>query len=136
MPSVLIRHFGKLSTGILKIRRFDRLRTSAVRAKAQFSDKTVTNPPATTCLITPALRLGLKGTRPTGALALTARQPVCERTRSDRHEVVHAIYCLYKKSERHKCLCIFYSTLNPSKYGICFSYLFNIQTTYICLIYL
>jgi len=45
--------------------------------------------------LTPALRLGLVGTRPTGALALMAmaQQPVCERTRSGRHEVVHVIYC-------------------------------------------
>jgi len=34
-------------------------------------------------LLTPALRLGLVGTRHTGALALMARQ----------HEVVHVIYC-------------------------------------------
>ena len=33
--------------------------------------------------LTPALRLGLVGTRPTGALALMAQQ----------HEVVHVIYC-------------------------------------------
>ena len=43
--------------------------------------------------LTPALRLGLVGTRPTGALALMSQQPVCERTRSGRHEVVHVIYC-------------------------------------------
>ena len=29
----------------------------------------------------------------TGALALMAQQPVCELTRSGRHEVVHVIYC-------------------------------------------
>ena len=33
------------------------------------------------------------GTRHTGALALMAQQPVCERTRSGRYEVVHVIYC-------------------------------------------
>ena len=33
------------------------------------------------------------GTRHTGALALMAHQPVCERTRSGRYEVVHVIYC-------------------------------------------
>ena len=33
--------------------------------------------------LTPSLRLGLVGTRPTGALALMAQQ----------HEVVHVIYC-------------------------------------------
>mgnify|MGYP001615286871 CR=1 FL=1 len=33
------------------------------------------------------------GTRPTGALAPMAQQPVCERTRLGRHEVVHVIYC-------------------------------------------
>ncbi|OHC00034.1 MAG: hypothetical protein A2Z58_00365 [Planctomycetes bacterium RIFCSPHIGHO2_12_42_15] len=33
--------------------------------------------------LTPALRLGLVGTLPTGALALMAQQ----------HEVVHVIYC-------------------------------------------
>ena len=48
------------------------------------SDKTVTNP---------SLKAGLVGTRHTGALALMAQQPVCERTRSGRHEVVHVIYC-------------------------------------------
>ena len=43
--------------------------------------------------LTPALRLGLVGTHPTGALAMMAQQPVCERTRSGKHEVVHVIYC-------------------------------------------
>src|SRR3972149_3981119 len=43
--------------------------------------------------LTPALRLGLVDTRHTWALALMAQQPVCERTRSGRHEVVHVIYC-------------------------------------------
>ena len=83
----------------LKIRRFDRLSTGTVRAKAQFRlrrelSRTI-RPSLTpalrlgltrlppTRLITPALRLGLVGTRHTGALALMAQQ----------HEVVHVIYC-------------------------------------------
>jgi len=56
------------------------------------SDKTVTSTGSVQAL-TPALRLGLVGTCPTGALALMAQQPVCERTRSGRHEVVRIIYC-------------------------------------------
>ena len=82
----------------MKIRRFDRLSTGTVRAKAQFrlrrersseltpktqsNDKTVTSTGSVQAL-TPALRLGLVGTCPTGALALMAQQ----------HEVVHVIYC-------------------------------------------
>ena len=44
-------------------------------------------------MLTPALRLGLVGTQHTWALALMAQQPVCERTRSGRREVVRVIYC-------------------------------------------
>ena len=105
----VVRHFEK-------IRRFDRLSTSAVRANPRFhedkspiqtrpresGDKTVTNPSLKAGVIrcveagrlTPALRLGLVGTRHTWALALMTQQPVCKRTRSSgRHEVVHVIYC-------------------------------------------
>ncbi len=58
------------------------LRTSTVRAKAQFRlrrelSRTIRLP------LTPALRLGLVDTPHTGALALMAQQ----------HEVVHVIYC-------------------------------------------
>jgi len=77
----------------LKIRRFDRLSTGTVRAKAQFKlrrELSRTIRPS----LTPALRLGLVGTRPTGALALMAQQPVYEWIRLGRHEVVHVIYCL------------------------------------------
>ena len=66
----------------LKIRRFDRLSTSTVRAKAQFRlrrELSRTIRPS----LTPALRLGLVGIRHTGALALMAQQ----------HEVVLVIYC-------------------------------------------
>ena len=66
----------------LKIRHFDRLSTGTVRAKAQFRlrrELSRTIRPS----LTPALRLGLVGTRHTGALALMAQQ----------HEVVHVIYC-------------------------------------------
>ena len=77
-----IRHFDRLSTGTLKIRHFDRLSTGTVRAKAQSRlrrELSRTIRPS----LTPALRLGLVGTRHTGALALMAQQ----------HEVVHVIYC-------------------------------------------
>ncbi len=65
----------------LKIRRFDRLSTGTIRAEAQFRlrrelSRTIRPP------LTPALRLGLVGTRHTGALALMTPQ----------HEVVHFIY--------------------------------------------
>ena len=66
----------------LKIRRFDRLSTSTVRAKAQFRLRRDLSRTIRLSL-TPALRLGLVDTRHTGALALMAQQ----------HEVVHVIYC-------------------------------------------
>src|SRR3989304_4842698 len=71
-----------LLSNTLKIRHFDRLSTGTVRAKAQFRlrrELSRTIRPS----LTPALRLGLVSTRPTGALALMAQQ----------HEVVHVIYC-------------------------------------------
>src|SRR3989338_3999414 len=74
--SVLVRHFEDQAL------RQSQYSTSAVRAKAQFRlrrELSRTIRPS----LTPALRLGLVGTRPTGALALIAQQ----------HEVVHVIYC-------------------------------------------
>ena len=74
--SVLVRHFEDQAL------RQTQYSTSAVRAKAQFRlrrELSRTIRPS----LTPALRLGLVGTRPTGALALIAQQ----------HEVVHVIYC-------------------------------------------
>src|SRR3989339_225311 len=70
--SVLVRHFEDQAL------RQTQYSTSAVRAKAQFRlrrELSRTIRPS----LTPALRLGLVGTRPTGALALMAQQ----------HEVIH-----------------------------------------------
>jgi len=53
------------------------------------NDKTVTSTDSVQAL-TPALRLGLVGTRHTEALALMAQQ----------HEVVHVIYCQSHSAEK------------------------------------
>ena len=78
---MIINNLKSLSD-TLKIRHFDRLSTSAVRAKAQFRLRRELSRTIRLSL-TPSLRLGLVDTRHTGALALMAQQ----------HEVVHVIYC-------------------------------------------
>jgi len=57
----------------LKIRHFDRLSTGTIRAKAQFRLRRELSRTIRSSL-TPALRLGLVGTRHTGALAPMAQQ--------------------------------------------------------------
>src|SRR3990170_5800602 len=88
--SVLVRHFEDQAL------RQSQYSTSAVRAKAQFRlrrELSRTIRPS----LTPALRLGLVGTRHTGALALMALQ----------HKVVHVIHCQSLRSCWKYCLLLY-----------------------------